>query len=204
MTKARDLANSADVFDTVSTTELGYLDGVTSAVQTQLDNKVDETGGSVISANSTGNALEIRQIGSGKALVVEDEANPDASPFVIDNAGRVAIGTSDAVSGYSLRVLGQAFIGTGTDLSPDASANGYVRFDGSGYDGFITLDGTAMYIGQNSGSRNLTIQTNEVDRLTVSGTGNVNVGSGTGGGTNTGGLSVAGKDLEIMQIMGAY
>ena len=40
MTKARDLANSADVFDTVSTTELGYLDGVTSAVQTQIDSKL--------------------------------------------------------------------------------------------------------------------------------------------------------------------
>jgi hypothetical protein len=39
MTKARDLANSADVFDTVTATELGYLDGVTSAIQTQMDTK---------------------------------------------------------------------------------------------------------------------------------------------------------------------
>ena len=39
MTKARDLANSAAAFSAVSATELGYVDGVTSAIQTQIDGK---------------------------------------------------------------------------------------------------------------------------------------------------------------------
>ena len=39
MTKARDLANAGTALTTVSATELGYLDGVTSAVQTQMDAK---------------------------------------------------------------------------------------------------------------------------------------------------------------------
>ena len=39
MSKARDLANSAAAFSAVSATELGYVDGVTSAIQTQLDAK---------------------------------------------------------------------------------------------------------------------------------------------------------------------
>ncbi len=39
MTKARDLASSASAFDVVSATELEYIDGVTSAVQTQLNTK---------------------------------------------------------------------------------------------------------------------------------------------------------------------
>jgi len=39
MTKARDLANGATALSAVSPTELGYLDGVTSAVQTQLNAK---------------------------------------------------------------------------------------------------------------------------------------------------------------------
>lgn len=43
MTKARDLANSAAAFSAVSATELGYVDGVTSAIQTQLDAKVANT-----------------------------------------------------------------------------------------------------------------------------------------------------------------
>ena len=39
MTKARDIASAAPAPSTVSATELGYLDGVTSAVQTQLNAK---------------------------------------------------------------------------------------------------------------------------------------------------------------------
>jgi hypothetical protein len=39
MSKARDLANGATALSAVSATELGYLDGVTSAVQTQLNDK---------------------------------------------------------------------------------------------------------------------------------------------------------------------
>jgi len=40
MTKARDLANASTALSAVDATELGYLDGVTSAVQTQLDAKL--------------------------------------------------------------------------------------------------------------------------------------------------------------------
>jgi hypothetical protein len=39
MTKARDLANASTALSAVDATELGYLDGVTSAVQTQIDTK---------------------------------------------------------------------------------------------------------------------------------------------------------------------
>ena len=39
MSKARDLANAATALSTVSATELGYLDGVTSAIQTQMNTK---------------------------------------------------------------------------------------------------------------------------------------------------------------------
>jgi hypothetical protein len=39
MSKARDIANVGTALTTVSATELGYLDGVTSAVQTQLNAK---------------------------------------------------------------------------------------------------------------------------------------------------------------------
>ena len=39
MTKARDIASAAPAPSTVSATELGYVDGVTSAIQTQLNAK---------------------------------------------------------------------------------------------------------------------------------------------------------------------
>ena len=40
MTKARDLANASTALSAVSATELGYVDGVTSAIQTQIDAKL--------------------------------------------------------------------------------------------------------------------------------------------------------------------
>lgn len=42
MTKARDLANAATALSAVNSTELSYLDGVTSAIQTQIDNTLQE------------------------------------------------------------------------------------------------------------------------------------------------------------------
>ena len=44
MTKARDLANASTALSAVSATELAFVDGVTSAIQTQLDAKATLTG----------------------------------------------------------------------------------------------------------------------------------------------------------------
>jgi hypothetical protein len=44
MTKSRTLADSGTAFTTVSATELGYVDGVTSAIQTQLNARATLTG----------------------------------------------------------------------------------------------------------------------------------------------------------------
>ena len=51
----------------------------------------------VISGSTSGNALRITQTGSGNALVVEDSANPDSSPFVVDSVGRVVIGNTTPI-----------------------------------------------------------------------------------------------------------
>jgi hypothetical protein len=50
MTKARSLASAANT--AINSTELGYLDGVTSAIQTQLNGKKAETN-TAISSNQT-------------------------------------------------------------------------------------------------------------------------------------------------------
>jgi len=52
----------------------------------------------VISVNSTTDALRITQIGSGNAILVEDSANPDATPFIVDASGNVIAGSTTAVS----------------------------------------------------------------------------------------------------------
>ncbi len=50
-------------------------------------------GATTLLANSASSALTVTQTGSGNAFVVEDSASTDATPFVIDNAGNVGIGT---------------------------------------------------------------------------------------------------------------
>ncbi len=56
------------------------------------------TSGTVISANTSTNALRITQEGTGNALLVEDAANPDSSPFVIDASGAVINGYTSSVN----------------------------------------------------------------------------------------------------------
>ena len=66
------------------------------------------TGGAAVFNNSgSGNAVRITHTGtgSGNALLVEDIANPDSTPFVIDNNGNV-------VAGYTATVATQNYAGT--------------------------------------------------------------------------------------------
>jgi hypothetical protein len=51
------------------------------------------SGVSTILSNSSTEAFRITQLGTGNAFVVEDSANPDTTPFVIDQSGNVGLGT---------------------------------------------------------------------------------------------------------------
>lgn len=52
----------------------------------------------VITSNSSNSAFRITQTGAGNALVVEDSANPDSTPFVIAANGNVGIGLTPSTS----------------------------------------------------------------------------------------------------------
>ena len=43
--------------------------------------------------DNTNAALRITQLGTGNALLVEDSTNPDSSPFVIDQLGKINVGS---------------------------------------------------------------------------------------------------------------
>jgi hypothetical protein len=45
-----------------------------------------------VEGSSSSELVRITQTGTGNALVVEDAANPDSTPFIVDFAGRVGIG----------------------------------------------------------------------------------------------------------------
>lgn len=77
MTKARDIASAAPAPSTVSATELGYLDGVSSAIQTQIDSKI-----------GSASAISPTLIDAKGDLIVGSAA---------DTAARLAVGTNDYV-----------------------------------------------------------------------------------------------------------
>ena len=53
------------------------------------------TGITTIGVSSTSPALRVTQTGTGDAILVEDSANPDSSPFVVTETGKVGIGTTN-------------------------------------------------------------------------------------------------------------
>ena len=93
----------------------------------------------VIAVNSTSNALRVTQTGTGNALVVEDSANPDSSPFVVDASGFI-------IQGYTSNITGAGF-----------QSNSGTPFSGIRWNAAAT--GPTAIIGK---SRSATIGTNSI------------------------------------------
>jgi hypothetical protein len=70
----------------------------------------------IISTSSTSDALRITQTGSGNALLVEDSANPDSTPFVINNAGNV-------IRGYTATIASNLGTGALQSIGSDVSSS---------------------------------------------------------------------------------
>ena len=140
------------------------------------------TGVNWISGNTSTDMLRITQVGTGNALVVEDSANPDSTPFVINQNGNVAIGTS-AGSTDKLRVNGSSsFIGS-VDLS-----------------GNLTFS-TNADIGTSTGIKPTNIYTTNLYGTTISATTYQNLPTdiySTGGTYSNGTLTV--RNLSLIHI----
>jgi len=84
MTKARDIASAAPAPSTVDATELGYLDGVSSAIQTQLDAKTAKstltTTGDIYYASSANTPARLGIGSAGNVLTVASGIPSWAAP----------------------------------------------------------------------------------------------------------------------------
>jgi microcystin-dependent protein len=105
-----------------------------------------------ISANTSGPALLVTQTGAGAAIRVQDSADPDASPFVVDTSGQVGIGT--ATPGNALDLAGGTI--------QVSSSGGTARTT-------ISADSTDSIFAA-SDDRNFTVKTNAATRLTINST----------------------------------
>jgi hypothetical protein len=97
---------------------------------------IEMTPSRVIDVNDAQPGLRITQAGSGAALLVEDEANPDASPFVVDTSGNVGVGMAAPTA--KLHVSGPTVI----DVSDATKPALFVRQTGAG-DAFVVADDAA-------------------------------------------------------------
>jgi hypothetical protein len=92
---------SGDVVGPASATDNAIVrfDGTTGKLIQNSSVTIADDGTTIISVNSSTAALRITQIGAGNALLVEDSANPDSTPFVIDAGGAVGMGGTTVPAG---------------------------------------------------------------------------------------------------------
>lgn len=92
-----------------------YISAPTAAVSPVLSGNV------TIDSNTPSPALQITQTGTGPALKVQDSADPDITPFIVDATGQVGIGTATPVSALEIASPGVftgawAYLPTGTAM----------------------------------------------------------------------------------------
>jgi len=93
-----------------------------------------------VSVSTAVDAVRITQTGTGHALVVEDSANPDATPFVVDASGNVGIGTSSP--NQKLQVVGSN--GTGFAGATLQNSNGNIGIAGVQFSSDTTYSKAAI------------------------------------------------------------
>jgi hypothetical protein len=135
MSKARDLANAGTALTTVSATELGYLDGVTSAVQTQVDAKIAKTltttTGDIIYASSANTPARLG-IGSTDQILkvsggVPTWATPAASGGIWSQIATGSLtGSAVTVTGLTGRTLYISY----ADMSGSGLAGARIQLNG--------------------------------------------------------------------------
>jgi len=96
MTKARDLASASIVPAAVSVTELGYIDGVTSAIQTQMNTKaatsaainptIVDAKGDLIAATGA-DAVSRLAVGANATVLTADSAEATGMKWAAAGAG---------------------------------------------------------------------------------------------------------------------
>ena len=111
----------------------------------------------LFSGTTSSDMVRITQLGTGNALVVEDEANPDATPFVVTAAGSVGIGTTNPTAALdvigNVRITGVSTVGflTATNIwNAGITTSSRITLTGAGD---TTTGGGQIYLNGATGNR---------------------------------------------------
>ncbi len=130
---------------------------------------LNATGGARLKLDSTatGKQYEVNSFTDGKLYIGETGVFND---IMLDSNVLMTVATKSLFSHAAGLDAGGA-----NDITPTAGGAGQLRIMGAGYTGYAALNATAMYFGHNSSARDLILQTNETDRLKISGAGAINL-----------------------------
>jgi len=138
--------------------------------------KLETTGGSLtgaltVSGSTSTDLVRITQTGAGNALVVEDDTNPDASPFVVTATGDVGIGTSTPLVAANYKF---------TTVQGGSSGGGYSIYNNSGTEvARFMSDPTLVGLYNYTASLPTLFITNSLVRMSITSSGNVGIGTVT-------------------------
>lgn len=133
--------------------------------------------------DNTNAALRVTQLGTGNAILVEDSANPDSSPFVVTAAGDVGIGTTSPSSYGKFAVLGgdAAVVKTSGIASQAVTSNtvtNSIKANDAGVGTIGTDSNHALWLMTNNTAR-VTLDTSGT--LLAISSGGLGYGTGSGG-----------------------
>ena len=136
MTKARDIASAIPAPSTVSSAELGYLDGVTSAIQTQVDAKIAKTltttTGDIIYASGANTPARLGIGSAADVLTVAGGIPSWAAPA--GGGGLTLLSTTATTSGGTVTIssISQSYkhlLVIGTGLTSSGNTDYKMRFN---------------------------------------------------------------------------
>lgn len=126
------------------------------------------TGASSVTANSASAAFTVTQTGAGNAFVVEDSAS-DTTPFVVDTAGNVGIGTSSVtpIYGRTVQVGDGSTVSSISLIGTGATTTGDVYLASTGSEASLTARASTPLI----------FGAGDAERMRIDASGNVGIGA---------------------------
>ena len=136
---------NGDLWITTGGTNLNFRDGTGSwRILVNTSNTNTFSAPQIIDTTNATAALRVTQKGTGNAIEVEDSTTPDATRFVVDQFGKVGVGTApDATAAIRLDANGMSFNG----LSFNATGTSAHSGGNDTLDLLVTINGVNYRIG---------------------------------------------------------